>query len=53
MQDHHYDKQAKLYIQAMRAFLAKKGLSENTFGGMLYVFLRGLDAPTQGIFVCR
>lgn len=53
MQEHRYDLQASLYIKAAKAFLAKKGLNPEAFGGMMYIFVRGLDPDGRGVVICH
>jgi exodeoxyribonuclease V beta subunit len=53
MKEHSYDIQASLYIKAVKAFLEKKGLKKEVFGGMLYVFVRGLDESGRGVLLCQ
>ena len=51
MSEEGYDLQARLYSQAVVQWLAARGQAPGTFGGTLYLFLRGLDParPGQGI----
>jgi exodeoxyribonuclease V beta subunit len=51
MKEHSYDIQASLYIKAAKAFLEKKGHKQEVFGGMIYVFLRGLDEEGRGVLI--
>ncbi len=55
MRHHHYPLQAHLYVLAADRFLARrvKGYDYEThFGGVFYLFLRGVDraAPAQAIY---
>lgn len=49
MEEHHYFIQAELYGKAMRAYLNHLGKSREDYGGIFYVFLRGLDGE-KGIY---
>jgi exodeoxyribonuclease V beta subunit len=54
MQSHHYFLQANLYVEALRRYLrlVEKRAFRECFGGVIYLFLRGLN-PEQdtGIYV--
>lgn len=58
MAEHRYDLQYQLYTLALHRYLAHRlaDYDYNThFGGVIYLFLRGVDAkhPGNGIFTCR
>lgn len=58
MQSHRYDLQYQLYTLALHRYLRHRlpGYDyEKHFGGVVYLFLRGVDPahPTQGIFTTR
>ena len=58
MRAHHYALQAHLYVLAADRFLAARLPDydyEAHFGGVFYLFLRGVDAgnPERGVFRCR
>ena len=58
MRAHHYALQAHLYVLAVDRFLAARLPDydyEAHFGGVFYLFLRGVDAaqPERGVFRCR
>ncbi|MEI6561692.1 MAG: exodeoxyribonuclease V subunit beta [Verrucomicrobiota bacterium] len=58
MRAHHYALQAHLYVLAVDRFLAARLPDyhyETHFGGVFYLFLRGVDAanPERGVFRCR
>ena len=58
MRAHHYALQAHLYVLAVDRFLAARVPDYNYgthFGGVFYLFLRGIDAsnPGRGVFGCR
>ena len=53
MQENNYHTQASLYIQAAKAFLEKKEGHADSFGGMMYIFLRGLEHKSQGVYLCQ
>ncbi len=58
MQSHRYDLQYQLYSLALHRFLRHRITGydyEHHFGGVIYLFLRGVDAqnPQQGIFTIR
>ena len=58
MRSHHYALQAHLYVLAADRFLAARLPDydyETHFGGVFYLFLRGVDAaqPERGVFRCR
>ena len=58
MRAHHYALQAHLYVLAVDRFLAARLPDydyETHFGGVFYLFLRGVDAsrPERGVFGCR
>lgn len=52
MQEHHYTLQASLYAMALKEYLELYNISfESSFGGVFYLFLRGLDAKTsRGVY---
>jgi exodeoxyribonuclease V beta subunit len=45
--EHQYDLQAGIYTKAAKMLLKKKG-KENAFGGIFYVFIRGVDRAHIG-----
>jgi exodeoxyribonuclease V beta subunit len=51
----HYETQARLYAVAIVKLLGEKTRAhhEARFGGMLYCFLRGLDARGHGVWAAR
>jgi exodeoxyribonuclease V beta subunit len=51
----HYDKQVKLYTLAVGKLLGVDGEAayDARFGGILYCFLRGMDAPARGVWSAR
>ncbi|WP_318363824.1 exodeoxyribonuclease V subunit beta [Enterobacter sp.] len=58
MQAHRYDLQYQLYTLALHRYLRHRIAGydyEQHFGGVIYLFLRGVDrdAPGQGIFATR
>lgn len=58
MQEHRYDLQYQLYTLALHRFLRHRIADydyQRHFGGVIYVFLRGVDpaVPGQGIFTTR
>lgn len=58
MQSHRYDLQYQLYTLALHRYLRHRIADydyEQHFGGVIYLFLRGVDAevPGQGIFTTR
>lgn len=58
MQAHRYDLQYQLYSLALHRFLRHRLADydyEHHFGGVIYLFLRGIDGqdPQQGIFTTR
>ncbi len=58
MQAHRYDLQYQLYSLALHRFLRHRLADydyERHFGGVIYLFLRGIDGqdPQQGIFTTR
>lgn len=58
MAEHRYDLQYQLYTLALHRYLRHRlpGYSyPRHFGGVIYLFLRGVDAehPGNGIFTCR
>ncbi|WP_312691726.1 exodeoxyribonuclease V subunit beta [Kosakonia sp.] len=58
MQSHRYDLQYQLYTLALHRYLRHRIRDydyEKHFGGVIYLFLRGVDAqnPQQGIFATR
>lgn len=58
MAEHRYDLQYQLYTLALHRYLRHRIASydfEHHFGGVIYLFLRGVDAafPGNGIFSCR
>ncbi|MGL6017372.1 MAG: exodeoxyribonuclease V subunit beta, partial [Gibbsiella quercinecans] len=58
MAEHRYDLQYQLYTLALHRYLRHRlpGYSyPRHFGGVIYLFLRGVDAehPGNGIFACR
>lgn len=48
MRQHEYYLQGDLYAAALIRFLKAKG--NISFGGMFYLFLRGIDAETKGVY---
>lgn len=53
---HRYDVQYLLYVFALHRLLATRLPDydyERHVGGAVYLFLRGADAPTQGVFATR
>ncbi|WP_225781905.1 UvrD-helicase domain-containing protein [Xenophilus sp. Marseille-Q4582] len=53
---HRYDVQVLLYVFALHRLLATRLPDydyERHVGGAVYLFLRGADAPTQGVFATR
>ena len=56
MMSHRYDIQYQLYTVALHRLLRWRVpdyAPETHFGGVLYLFLRGLDASGQGMFFTR
>ena len=58
MQMHRYDLQYQLYTTALHRYLRHRIANyryEDHFGGVIYLFLRGVDAadPQSGIFSTR
>lgn len=58
MAEHRYDLQYQLYTLALHRYLRHRLADydyERHFGGVIYLFLRGVDAqhPGHGIFTCR
>jgi len=58
MQQHRYDLQYQLYTLALHRYLRHRIADyryEDHFGGVIYLFLRGVDAtdPNSGIFSTR
>ncbi|PVM23127.1 hypothetical protein C4802_25945, partial [Salmonella enterica subsp. enterica serovar Rubislaw] len=58
MQAHRYDLQYQLYTLALHRYLRHRMANydyERHFGGVIYLFLRGVDSerPQQGIFTTR
>ncbi|MNE27533.1 RecBCD enzyme subunit RecB [compost metagenome] len=58
MQSHRYDLQYQLYTLALHRYLRHRIVDyayEQHFGGVIYLFLRGIDAndPHSGIFTTR
>lgn len=58
MAEHRYDLQYQLYTLALHRYLRHRLVDYNYqchFGGVIYLFLRGVDAlhPGNGIFACR
>lgn len=58
MQAHRYDLQYQLYTLALHRYLRHRMTNydyERHFGGVIYLFLRGVDGerPQQGIFTTR
>jgi exodeoxyribonuclease V beta subunit len=58
MAEHRYDLQYQLYTLALHRYLRHRLADydyQNHFGGVIYLFLRGVDAqhPGNGIFACR
>jgi exodeoxyribonuclease V beta subunit len=53
MAHHRYDVQAALYLLALHRLLAVRLGDhydpEQHLGGAVYLFLRGIDGPTQGV----
>lgn len=52
VEDHRYDLQASLYGRALREHLRLSG-TEASFGGFLFLFLRGMDPARPGAGVLR
>ncbi len=51
MQEHDYFMQASLYGRAVCAYLSKQGIPEEAYGGIFYVFLRGVESfTTKGVY---
>jgi len=53
MTNHHYDLQAKIYLKAFEQYL--KQFDARPFGGVFYLFLRGIDPardPSLGVLRC-
>ena len=58
MQMHRYDLQYQLYTLALHRYLRHRMADyryEDHFGGVIYLFLRGVDAndPQSGVFSTR
>ncbi|AHG19243.1 exonuclease V subunit beta [Chania multitudinisentens RB-25] len=58
MAEHRYDLQYQLYTLALHRYLGHRLADydySSHFGGVIYLFLRGVDAqhPGNGIFACR
>ncbi|QQU56177.1 exodeoxyribonuclease V subunit beta [Serratia liquefaciens] len=58
MAEHRYDLQYQLYTLALHRYLRHRLVDydyQRHFGGVIYLFLRGVDAqhPGNGIFACR
>ncbi|MCP1065038.1 exodeoxyribonuclease V subunit beta [Serratia symbiotica] len=59
MAEHRYDLQYQLYTLALHRYLRHRLAADydyqRHFGGVIYLFLRGVDAlyPGNGIFACR
>lgn len=53
MNKHSYYDQAHLYINAAKKYLEKKGVDKNLFGGMFYVFIRGVKNEGEGIIYIK
>ncbi|MHA7845577.1 exodeoxyribonuclease V subunit beta [Serratia sp. D1N4] len=58
MAEHRYDLQYQLYTLALHRYLGHRLADydyNHHFGGVIYLFLRGVDAehPGNGIFACR
>jgi len=58
MAEHRYDLQYQLYTLALHRYLRHRLADydyQRYFGGVIYLFLRGVDAlhPGNGIFACR
>jgi exodeoxyribonuclease V beta subunit len=58
MAEHRYDLQYQLYTLALHRYLRHRLADydyERDFGGVIYLFLRGVDKqyPGNGIFSCR
>ncbi|MEM9532992.1 MAG: exodeoxyribonuclease V subunit beta [Pseudomonadota bacterium] len=56
VQHHRYDLQYHLYTVALHQFLTQQKPAyayEQHFGGVLYVYLRGLDEPDHGVHFAR
>ncbi|MFI8417465.1 exodeoxyribonuclease V subunit beta [Serratia sp. NPDC078593] len=58
MAEHRYDLQYQLYTLALHRYLRHRLADydyQRHFGGVIYLFLRGVDAeqPGNGIFACR
>lgn len=58
MAEHRYDLQYQLYTLALHRYLRHRLIDydyQRHFGGIIYLFLRGVDAlhPGNGIFACR
>jgi exodeoxyribonuclease V beta subunit len=58
MAEHRYDLQYQLYTLALHRYLRHRLPDydyQRHFGGVIYLFLRGVDAqhPGNGIFACR
>jgi len=51
MQENHYFMQAQLYGKALQAYLKRLKLDPEAYGGIFYIFLRGVEPfTTQGIY---
>ncbi|GAB4226705.1 MAG: exodeoxyribonuclease V subunit beta [Chlamydiales bacterium] len=54
MRQHHYPLQAKIYVYALQKYLNKTVSEdfEEVFGGVFYLFLRGIDteSPSHGVY---